>query len=42
MSNSNRDREALIREIIETWTMLNEKNRQRLAEKAEELHHTII
>lgn len=42
MSSSNRDREALIREIIETWTMLNEENRQRLAEKVEENRRSII
>lgn len=42
MSSSNRDREALIREIIETWTMLNEENRQRLTEKAGENRRSII
>ena len=37
MSSSNREREALIREIIETWTMLNEENRKRSCGKAKEL-----
>lgn len=41
MSSSNRDRETIIREIIETWAMLNEENRQRLAEKAKELQEEV-
>lgn len=37
MSSSNRDRETIIREIIETWLMLDEESRQRFCEKVEEL-----